>query len=85
MIRQSQGLAGGDADDEDEEDGEFLHQQEALINASMADQMGAIHEGDEHMEKADEDEGAMEAVPAVDPDGWETVARGKAVKGKKKK
>ena len=51
-------------------------------NADPA-QLAAIAEGAMEMEEDDEEE-EEEAAPKVDPDGWETVARGKKTKGKRR-
>ncbi len=70
VLRRSEGLVAGDVDD-GSDDGE--------MDAENA--MESIQEG---MEGAEQDEEEEESVPMVDPDGWETVARGKKVSGKKK-
>lgn len=77
MVSRSQGLSNtGDAMDSDEE-------REEGAAGGAADLAAIAEDGDEA------DGTAMDAVeeveePRVDPDGWETVKRGKA-KGKKGK
>lgn len=65
--------ATGDAMDSDEEE-DNDEAAEAEVNAGTLE---AIAEG-----AAEEEE---EEVMTVDPDGWETVARGKSKPGRKKK
>ena len=74
VVRRSQGLEGGDAIDSDDEGGDD--------GADTSAQLVAIAEG--AMEMEDDDEEEEEAAPKVDPDGWETVARGKKTKGKRR-
>lgn len=86
MVSRSEGLAGGDADDgsDGEEDNMETEQQlrEAVAAGLAAPRLTSIDESGMEME---EGEGAEmpEPVPVKDPDGWETVARGKKA-GKKK-
>ncbi len=64
MVSKSQGLAGGDADSDDE--GGLDDNGEALV----AEAMETIQEDDSAMQEEEQ-----EAPPLVDPDGWETVTR----------
>ena len=73
VLSRSQGLECGDAADSDDEGG-----------GAGIDIADAIEEGDEEGgESAAMDEEPSAPVP--DPDGWETVSRGKSKAGKKKK
>jgi hypothetical protein len=77
VVRRSQGVEGGDAIDSDDEDG-CGDDTEGIIAAELA---AITEEGEGAMEMEDGDE--EEEVPRVDPDGWETVARGKKTVSKK--
>lgn len=75
MVSRSQGLAAGDVDSDEEEDGE-----QGDGEARIQEAMQSI---------AEEDEGAMqmqeeEAPPLVDPEGWEVVGRSNKKNNKKK-
>jgi hypothetical protein len=82
VLRRSQGLDGGDAADSDDDE-------EGAVPGVGS--LAAVAEGDG--EDEDEDEAgdgaaAMDAeveaeAPRLDPDGWETVVRGKKAKGRK--
>jgi hypothetical protein len=80
QISKCQGMsATGDAMDSDEEDEDPAA--EAALNAELhASTLEAIAEG-----AAEADEEEEEPTMTVDPDGWETVARGKTKPGRKKK
>lgn len=69
MVTKSQGLAGGDADSDDdgEDNGAAL----------MADALETIQDEENTMHEEEE------APPLVDPDGWEVVSRNKSNKKKK--
>ena len=73
VVRRSQGLEGGDAIDSDDDDG-------GGDDGVKVAQLAAVAEGGMEMEEEEEDE----VAPKVDPDGWETVARGKKIKGSRR-
>ena len=87
MVSRSEGLDTGDADD-GSDDGEMNEAeqalQEALAHGLSAEGLGAIPESAMD-EESGECETRQEAEPAPvrDPDGWETVARGKKATKKK--
>jgi hypothetical protein len=75
VLSRSQGLECGDTADSDDEGG-----------GAGIDIADAIEEGDEEGgESAAMDEEEPSSAPVPDPDGWETVSRGKSKAGKKKK
>ena len=95
MVTKSEGLVGGDAeDDEDSEDGDREESENNLkeaLAAGLAEAgmsgLESIAEGDT-METEETEAAVIPAtvevppIPIKDPDGWETVAKGK--KSKKK-
>lgn len=89
MVSRSEGLAGGDADDgsDGEEDNMETEQQlrEAVAAGLAAPRLAAIDESEMDMEEGEGTEAPPEPepVPVKDPDGWETVARGKKASKKK--
>jgi hypothetical protein len=73
--------ATGDVMDSDDEDDDPAAS--AAMNAELqASTLEAIAEGATEQEMGEDDE---EPTMTVDPDGWETVARGKTKPGRKKK
>lgn len=88
MVSRSEGLDTGDADD-GSDDGEVndseLALQEALASGLSAEGLAAIPESGMDTEGGEDESLPMEPepVPVRDPDGWETVARGKKVTKKK--
>ena len=79
MVSKSEGLEGGDADD-GSDDGEDNAGAEEDLREAVRQGLARVDEDDMEMEAAEEAP-APAPVPVKDPDGWETVARGK--KGKK--
>lgn len=75
VVGRSQGVEGGDAIDSDDDD-ECGDDTEGIIAAELA---AVTEEGAMDMDDDDEEE----EVSRVDPDGWETVARGKKAVSKK--
>ena len=90
MVSRSEGLDTGDADD-GSDDGDMNETEQALQEAvaqglsAATGGLAAISEG--HGMDTEEGEEALgqepEPVPIRDPDGWETVARGKKATKKK--
>jgi pre-rRNA-processing protein TSR2 len=81
MVSKSEGLDGGDADDGSDE--EYGNEAEDAVNEAVREQLGAVVEGDMETEDAEAPPlVAVEPTPerAKDPDGWETVERGKKTK-----
>lgn len=71
MVTKSQGLSGGDADDDSDNEG---GDGEEMIREAMED----VEEESNVMAQEEE----AEAPPLVDPDGWEVVDRGNKKKKK---
>ena len=82
MVSRSEGLDTGDADD-GSDDGEMNEGAEEAIQEAVAQALSA---GGEGMEIEGESESLKQKnlPPIRDPDGWETVARGKKIANKKK-
>jgi pre-rRNA-processing protein TSR2 len=86
MVSRSEGLDTGDADD-GSDDGEMNDSEEALKEALKQGlsaeglSLAAIPESGMDTEDAEEE---PVPEPVKDPDGWETVARGKKTTSKKK-
>lgn len=81
MVSRSEGLDHGDADD-GSDDGEENGAEEEL-NEAVRQHLAAVAEGEEEMNETSGEpaaEPAPMAEPVKDPDGWETVARGKKAK-----
>ena len=83
MVNRSEGLEAGDADD-GSDDGQMneaeLELESALKDGLAAGVLGSI---DESAAEMDEGDSSSADVPMKDPDGWETVARGKKASKKK--
>lgn len=87
MVSKSEGLTGGDAaDDSDNDDNNNeseLLLQEALSAHKAASRsnnnMESINENDEQQDMLIDSENIeiAQTLPKVDPDGWETVTKGK--------
>lgn len=82
MVNRSEGLDTGDADD-GSDDGEMNEGAEEAIQEAVAQALSAGGEGME-IESESESLKQKNLPPIRDPDGWETVARGKKIANKKK-
>eukprot|EP00428_Durinskia_dybowskii_P066801 CAMPEP_0170384742 /NCGR_PEP_ID=MMETSP0117_2-20130122/16156_1 /TAXON_ID=400756 /ORGANISM="Durinskia baltica, Strain CSIRO CS-38" /LENGTH=216 /DNA_ID=CAMNT_0010640503 /DNA_START=71 /DNA_END=721 /DNA_ORIENTATION=+ len=78
MVSKSEGLDNGDADD-GSDDGMDNDAQEEL-NEAVRKGLQAVEEGEMETEDATGGDAEPEPEPAKDPEGWETVARGKKTK-----
>lgn len=86
MVSRSQGLAGGDAIDEEDEEGddaiptdEANDQVERLARQALQQAAGSDAQMDTIQEREEEEQ---EAPPLVDADGFQTVTRGRKAKSR---
>lgn len=78
MVSRSEGLDGGDADDGSDDEGATGAEEE--LNEAVRQQLEGVAEGDMETEEAEGDMAEAVLEPVKDPEGWETVARGKKTK-----
>ena len=90
MVSKSEGLTGGDAaDDSDNDDNnnesELLLQEALSAHKVSINSMQSINEIDEEQAMIIDNENIeiVQTIPKVDPDGWETVTKGKKTNKKK--